>query len=156
MCAGESRFLHILQEVRPVCKTHNQFIASYKNAGINVYHHRIPADLTALINEWVDVWRPQRLPEAGSDLVFLNELGRPFRGNSLNLMFFKVIYRITGMRTTIHMVRDSYASEYLDATGDVAGCADKLGDTVEMVLKHYAHILKRRARIGPIVGCRTT
>jgi hypothetical protein len=44
------------------------------------------------------------------------------------------------------MVRDSWASEYLDATGDVAGCAEKLGDTVEMVLKHYAHILKRRAQ----------
>ena len=44
------------------------------------------------------------------------------------------------------MVRDSWASDYLDATGDVAGCADMFGDTVEMVLKHYAHVLKRRAQ----------
>jgi Phage integrase family len=121
-------------------------IASRKTTGVNEYRHPVPADLNALIHEWLTVWRPKRLPAEGSALVFPNQLGRMFCSSGLNCRFIDAVARFTGMRTTIHMVRDSWASEYLDATGDVAGCADMLGDTVQMVLKHYAHVLKRRAQ----------
>jgi site-specific recombinase XerC len=64
----------------------------------------------------------------------------------LTQAFTRTIYRFTGRYTTPHMVRDSWASEYLDATGDIAGAADKLGDSPATVMKHYAHILKRKAQ----------
>lgn len=121
-------------------------IGSRKRTGVNVYQHAVPTELTGLIDEWVTVWRPLRLPEQGSNLVFLNQEGRPLEPGRLNGLFISAVYRYTGIRTTIHMIRDSWASDYLDSTGDVAGCADMLGDTVEMVLRHYAHVLKRRAQ----------
>jgi hypothetical protein len=34
----------------------------------------------------------------------------------------------------------------LDATGDIAGAADKLGDSPQTVMRHYAHILKRKTQ----------
>jgi integrase len=121
-------------------------IASRKHVGMNEYRHTIPRDLTPLIEQWLTVWRPHRLPDGGSPLIFLTESGNPLADDRLRRLFRAAVYRFTGRRTTIHMVRDSWATEYLDATGDVAGCAEMLGDTVEMVLRHYAHVLKNRAQ----------
>ena len=64
-------------------------IASRKHTGINVYHHPIPAELNGLIDEWLTFWRPRRLPEKGSDLVFLNQEGRPLNSASLNRLFIE-------------------------------------------------------------------
>jgi integrase len=121
-------------------------IASRRSTGINEYRHPVPIELNGLIDEWLTFWRPRRLPEEGTALVFLHAQGRPLQGDLLNKRFINAVYRFTGLRTTIHMVRDSWASDYLDATGDVSGCADMLGDTVPVILKHYAHVLKRRAQ----------
>ncbi len=121
-------------------------VASRKHSGINEYRHTIPPDLTPLIEQWLTVWRPQRVPDGGSPLVFLTESGQPWTGDRLRRLFRAAVYRFTGRRTTMHLVRDAWATEYLDATGDVTGCADMLGDTTEMVLRHYAHVLKNRAQ----------
>jgi site-specific recombinase XerC len=113
---------------------------------VNEVRQPIPKDVHALLEEWVTVWRPRRLQGADSPLVFLNRYGKPLTTDVLTQAFTRTIYRFTGRYTTPHMVRDSWASEYLDATGDIAGAADKLGDSPATVMKHYAHILKRKAQ----------
>jgi hypothetical protein len=37
-------------------------------------------------------------------------------------------------------------SPSIDATGDITGAADRLGDTSQTVMQHYAHVLKRKAQ----------
>jgi integrase len=120
---------------------------SARRGMVNEVRQPIPRDLQPLVEEWLTVWRPRRLPP-GSDspLVFLNRYGKPLTSDVLTQAFTRTIYRFTGRYTTPHMVRDSWASEYLDATGDIAGAADKLGDSPATVMKHYAHILKRKAQ----------
>jgi hypothetical protein len=101
-------------------------IGTRRNSGINIYRHPFPQELEPLLTEWLNTWRPLRLPAQGSPLVFLTEDRHPWVTGSLNEIFKRTVHRYTGYRTTIHMVRDSFATEYLDATGDVAGAADKL------------------------------
>jgi hypothetical protein len=62
------------------------------------------------------------------------------------MRFKSAVYRFSGVYLTPHLVRDIWASEYLDATGDITGAADRLGDTPQTVMQHYAHILKRKAQ----------
>ena len=83
-CIREMRLDHNLQQL-PDGNWEVHFkgielkIASRKTTGINEYRHPVPTELTGLINEWLTFWRPLRLPEKGSDLVFLNQEGRPAR-----------------------------------------------------------------------------
>jgi hypothetical protein len=121
-------------------------VGARKGSGINEYRQPFPRELETVLDEWLTHFRPRRLRDRDSSLLFVTKDGRPYRDTTMTTLFFTNVYRLTGLRTTIHMVRDSWAFEYLDATGDVAGCADKLGDTVETVLKHYAHVLKHRAQ----------
>jgi hypothetical protein len=50
-------------------------------------------------------------------------------------------YKFTDVAVNPHMMRDIWATEYIKATRDIAGAAYILGNTVEVVLKHYAHLL---------------
>jgi integrase len=114
---------------------------------VNEMRQPIPKDLQPLLEEWLTVWRPKRLPAGSSSpYVFTNRYGRPMTSDVLTQAFTRTIYRFTGRYTTPHIVRDAWASEYLDATGDITGAADKLGDSPSTVMRHYAHILKRRAQ----------
>ena len=115
---------------------------------VNEYRQPFPKDLEPLLVEWLTVWRSRRLAISGSaaHLVFMNRDGNPLTSPMLRETFTRTIFRFTGRSTTPHMVRDSWASEYLDATGDIAGAADKLGDLPSTVMSHYAHVLKRKAQ----------
>jgi hypothetical protein len=44
------------------------------------------------------------------------------------------------------MIRDIFATEYLKQhPGDAAGVAKRLGNTIQVVYKHYAHLLDQEA-----------
>jgi integrase len=95
----------------------------------------------------VTFWRPKILrtaPDSGH--LFLNRYAKPLNGDSFTNRFEETIYRFSGVYVTPHLVRDIWASEYLDETGDITGAADRLGDTPQMVMQRYAHILKRKAQ----------
>jgi integrase len=111
----------------------------------NEVRYLFPEELCFQLDEFLKVWRPCLLGAAPDcQMVFINRYGKPLTSNLLNAMYTRTVYRVLGKYTTIHMARDAWASDYLDATGDVAGAADRLGDTPQTVLLHYAHILKRR------------
>jgi transposase-like protein len=57
MCAGESRFLPILQEVRPVCKTHNQFNHTQKAYARGDVHENRAECLFSLLKPYLRVFR---------------------------------------------------------------------------------------------------
>jgi integrase len=110
----------------------------------NRYEFPFPSDIVGLLEEWQKDWRP-KLATPDDIHVFMNSRGRPFLvSKEISDVLSAATYRFTGVGVTPHMIRDIWATEYLEANpGDVAGAARRLGNTEEMVLRHYAHILKR-------------
>lgn len=110
----------------------------------NRYEFPFPSDVVGLLEEWLKDWRP-KLVTPDDTHVFMNSRGRPFTvSKEVSDLISRATYRFTGVGVTPHMIRDIWATEYLEANpGDVAGAARRLGNTEEMVLRHYAHILKR-------------
>ena len=124
---------------------------------INIYAFPFPIDLVPLLDEYLSQWRP-KLAAAGETHVFLNSRGKPFiRSKDIADMIARTCFRFTGVGVTPHMFRDIWATEYLEANfGDVGGCARRLGNTPEMIMAHYAHILKRSADERAQTFLRTT
>jgi integrase len=112
---------------------------------LNRYEFPFPADLVPLLEEWLREWRP-RLAALDESHVFLTSRGHVMPDtDTLARAVGTITYRFTGVTVYPHLIRDIWATEYLNATGDVAGCARRLGNTVGVVMQHYAHILKKDA-----------
>jgi integrase len=91
------------------------------------------------------VWRP-RLATAGEEHVFLNSKGHPLTANRLTGVVAVTTMRFTRVGVTPHLIRDIFATEYLKQhPGDAAGVATRLGNTIPVVCKHYAHLLDQEA-----------
>jgi len=73
---------------------------------------------------------------------FLNTLS----ANRLTGVVAVTTMRFTGVGVTPHIIRDIFATEYLKQhPGDAAGVAKRLGNTVPVIYKHYAHLLDQEA-----------
>ena len=56
-------------------------------------------------------------------------------------------YRFTGVAVNPHLIRDIWATEYLQShPGDYETVADRLGNTVQVVIRYYGHIQKEQAQ----------
>lgn len=137
---------------------------------VNSILHRVPSELTSLLEEVLTVWRPlitevpyhfpqeneattwsyteppqARAPEykkAPQDvLLFLNRSCAPTNRDNIRDWVKSTTYAYTGVAVYPHLIRDIWATSYIKATGDFIGAAKRLGDTVETVMKHYAHLL---------------
>jgi integrase len=116
-----------------------------RDGGVNRYECEFPSDLVPLLVEYLTVWRP-RLAKAGEEHVFLNSKGRPFSANRLTGVVAVTTMRFARVGVTPHMIRDIFATEYLKQNpGDAAGVAKRLGNTIQVVYKHYAHLLDQEA-----------
>jgi site-specific recombinase XerC len=114
---------------------------SWRNGRPHQVTYAFPADLTDLLNEWLTIWRPLLLRDAPHKEVFLNREGQPYSAGNLRKAILKTTYKFEGVAVNPHTIRDIWATEYIKATRDFAGAAYMLGNTVEIVLKHYAHLL---------------
>ncbi len=104
-----------------------------------------PPDLVPLLEEYLTIWR-QRLAKAGEAHVFLNSKGHPFTANRLTGAVAVTTMRFARVGVNPHMIRDIFATEYLKQhPGDAAGVAKRLGNTIQVVYKHYAHLLDQEA-----------
>ena len=116
-----------------------------RDGGVNRYECLFPPDLVPLLEEYLTVWRP-RLAKAGEEHVFLNSKGHPFSANRLTGVVAVSTMRFARVGVTPHMIRDIFATEYLKQhPGDAAGVAKRLGNTIQVVYKHYAHLLDQEA-----------
>jgi integrase len=116
-----------------------------RDGGVNRYECPFPPDLVPLLQEYLTVWRP-RLAQAGQEHVFLNSKGHLFSANRLTGVVAVTTMRFARVGVTPHLIRDIFATEYLKQhPGDAAGVAKRLGNTVQVVYKHYAHLLDQEA-----------
>jgi hypothetical protein len=106
-----------------------------------------PAELCDQLDEFLKTWRPILLRSAPDpQTLFLDQRGKPLTANRLGSIYTRYVWKVLGKYTTIHLIRDTVASEYIDATGDIAGAADLVGDDTKTVWNSYAHILKQRTQ----------
>lgn len=141
---------------------------------INSILHRVPSELTWLLEEVLTVWRPiitevpyhfpqgdegenwdykeppqTRAPKykkAPDDvLLFLTKSCTPARRDAIRFWVKSTTYAYTKVALYPHLIRDIWATTYIKETGDFAGAARRLGDTLETVLKHYAHLIDDEA-----------
>jgi hypothetical protein len=116
-----------------------------RDGGVNRYECVFPPDLVPLLEEYLTIWRP-RLAKAGEEHVFLNSKGHPFTANRLTGAVSVSTMRFARVGVNPHMIRDIFATEYLKQNpGDAAGVAKRLGNTIQVVYKHYAHLLDQEA-----------
>lgn len=110
----------------------------------STYETLFPTDLVSQLEEFLTVWRPM-LPGSELPELFTTPAGRPFSNLALNDEIRKIISAHTGQATDARQIRAIWATEFLRMTEDFATAAEILGETVESVLRRYAHL--RRA--GP-------
>lgn len=105
----------------------------------SVYRTSFPGNLVEQLEEFLGKWRPI-LNADDRDLVFLSLRGTPISQGALNEQIRKAVYEYTGRATNIHLFRDIWATEYITDTQNFSVAATMLGDTLETVLRHYAHL----------------
>jgi len=116
-----------------------------RDGGVNRYKSVFPPDLVPWLEEYLTIWRP-RLATAGEEHVFLNSKGHPFTANRLTGAVAVSTMRFARVGVTPHIIRDVFATEYLKQhPGDAAGVAKRLGNTIAVVYRHYAHLLDQEA-----------
>ena len=103
--------------------------------------YRFPSDLQGLLEEWLQTWRPLLVKPPDPGCVFLTKRGRPYSVVTLGHLITRMTWKFSGVPVNPHMIRDIWATEYIKSTRDIIGAAYMLGDTVETVLKYYAHLL---------------
>lgn len=137
---------------------------------INSILHRVPDELTWLIEEVLTVWRPlitevpYQLPQSGEVMtssyeeppqtkapeskrapqdvfLFLTSECKPTRRDNIRDWVKATTYVYSRVAVYPHLIRDIWATTYIKQTRDYIGAAMRLGDLVETVMKHYAHLL---------------
>jgi Phage integrase family len=116
--------------------------------------YAFPPDLQELLEEWLTVWRP-RLVKPADTHVFVTGRGTPFTVGDLYTLICRTTWKFSGVAVNPHLIRDIWATEYIKSTRDVVGAAYMLGDTVEIVLQHYAHLLDAEAEQRATAWLRT-
>jgi hypothetical protein len=141
---------------------------------IHSIRHKIPAELTWLVEEVLTAWRPlitgmpyhfpvgdeaetwnykeppqTRAPEPKNApdnvLLFLTSSGKPADRDAIRTWVKTATYAYTKVAVNPHLIRDIWATSYIKKTRDLDGAAKRLGDTVETVLRDYAHLLDEEA-----------
>jgi hypothetical protein len=136
---------------------------------INSIKHLVPPELTWLLEEVLTVWRPiitgvpYHFPEGDEGetwnykeppqtkapaykkaphdvLLFLTKSCKPGSRDAIRFWVKSTTYAYTKVALYPHLIRHIWATTYIKETGDYHGAAQRLGDTVETVLKHYAHL----------------
>jgi site-specific recombinase XerD len=89
------------------------------------------------------VWRPTL--STTSPFLFLTTHGTPFKLTALADHAKRTVHAYTGKYWHPHMIRSVWATEWILSGGDFITAATMLGDTVQTIIRHYAHLLEEHA-----------
>jgi hypothetical protein len=114
---------------------------AHRRGEVNRLTFHWPPDLQAELEEWLAVWRPRLLTKSDPGHVFLSAKGNPCGRSAIRDGIRRTTYRFTGVAVSPHLFRDIWATQYLESGGKVHVAAQRLGNTEEMIHRHYAHLL---------------
>jgi site-specific recombinase XerC len=128
---------------------------SHRNGRENCVSYTFPPELQELLEDWLARWRPLVVNAAGAPFVFVTRNGNPIDMKLLRQWLMTTTWAFNGVAVNPHMLRHIWATEYIKSTHDIIGAAYMLGDTVQTVLKHYAHLLDADAEVRAMQWLRT-
>jgi hypothetical protein len=120
-----------------------QLKIALKKGRTNIFDLPFPEPLVPTLETYLSVWHPiltHRADPGHQRLVFLNAHGQPYTGFRLRRNLQNIVYRYTGKYWHPHIIRTVWATEYIRSTGDFLTVAVMLNDTLETVIKNYAHL----------------
>jgi integrase len=122
----------------------NELEVERRGSQPNIYRISFPPDLERSLEEFLQKWRPV-LNDKDAKSVFLTMHGQPLSQGALNKQIQKAVYSYTGRPTNVHLIRHIWATEYIERTQNFSVAASVLGDKLETVLRHYAHLRTHNA-----------
>jgi hypothetical protein len=106
----------------------------------NVFDLPFPPTLVSTLETYLNTWRPILSRINNAPQVFLNRYGQPFNTNTIRTNMKGHIYRFTGRLWHPHMIRTTWATEWIQSSGDFMTAAIMLNDRLETVIKNYSHL----------------
>ena len=100
-------------------------------------------DLLPTLEEFRTVHRPRLPGSQASPFLFLTQRGQPYTERSLHTELMWAVSPAPGQRFYPHLIRTIWATEYLDKTQDFTTAATMLGDTLQVVMQTYYHIIHK-------------
>jgi hypothetical protein len=102
---------------------------------------KAPDDFITVLETFITDFRPLLPGAKTSPYLFLTHRGTPFSTNTLGVEIGIAMEMRTGVKLNPHVIRDIAATTLLKKTKDYDMVAALLGNTVAMVMKHYAHLI---------------
>jgi hypothetical protein len=108
----------------------------------NIFDLPFPPTLVPTLDTYLRTWRPILTRRTNAAQVFLNQRGEPFTQHAIATTVQGHIYSFTGLRWHPHMIRTTWATEWIKTHGDFMTAAIMLNDRLDTVIKSYAHLLE--------------
>jgi integrase len=153
------RNIREMQLEKNLLKEEGRWVIKFKGTELKVARRRgrpnevkydFPSDLVPLLEEWLTKWRPLLVQGRTHNFVFVTVKGDPTDVYVIRRWVKYGTYKFLGVGVNPHLIRDIWATEYLKSEqgrGDIATAAYMLGDKVETILNHYAHLLDQDAEV---------
>jgi hypothetical protein len=106
----------------------------------NVFDLPFPPTLLETLQVYLTVWRPLLVRSEETQEVFLNRYGQPFNRDPLANTVKGHVYSFTGRRWHPHLIRTTWATEWIQSSGDFMTAAIMLNDRLETVIQNYSHL----------------
>jgi Phage integrase family len=110
-----------------------------KQGRINALRAPFPLPLVPMLETYLRDWRPLLKPKTAH--LFLNAAGSPYTDDCLHQKTSRTVYSYTGKYWHPHIIRTVWATEWIRSRGDFATVATMLGDSLETIIRNYAHLL---------------
>jgi hypothetical protein len=111
-----------------------------KRGQSNVSDLPFPPTLVSALETYLTTWRPILAHIHNASEVFLTQVGTPLNPDSLRSNVQGQVYRFTGRRWHPHMIRTTWATEWIQSSGDFMTAAIMLNDRLETVIQNYSHL----------------
>jgi hypothetical protein len=111
-----------------------------RNGETNIFDVEIPAEVTPYLQEYIDVWRPKFRYAATDRHVLLSQHPRghgTITGRALSTKLLHHVYRLTGKRLSMHLLRTLFVSHAIKSGMDVNSVAFIMNDRVATILPFY-------------------
>ena len=122
--------------------TDEQLKIAVKRGQPNIFDLPFPEPLISQLNSYLTIWRPILIRDATPppSELFLKITGKPYDKEILREKTNRIVYNYTGKYWHPRIIRTVWATEYIRSTGDFFTAAIMLNDTLETVIKTYAHL----------------
>lgn len=113
-----------------------------KRGSPNIFTLRFPPPLVPVLEAYLSIWRPLLSQQVSPPHphVFLSRTGNPYGYQTLRNVTAPHVYSYTGKHWHPHIIRTVWATEWIRNGGDFYKAAFMLNDTLETVMKNYAHL----------------